>query len=155
MQVAEIVGRKPYVCKAFVKLEPTRQSGSHATAKPTRAFTFDMTKAEEIFDSLLADKMFTFSFGPKFSLQDDIENKEYCKYYNFWNHSTINCMVSRNNILDRIQKGEFKFPKKAKSAMGVDSNTFTIGLSMNMVAINTNNMPNSAPKCRIILGATC
>ncbi|MBI1572435.1 hypothetical protein, partial [Escherichia coli] len=40
--VAEIINKKPYVCKAFVKMEPTKQPIQNTPNRPTRAYTFDV-----------------------------------------------------------------------------------------------------------------
>ncbi|GFZ01378.1 hypothetical protein Acr_14g0010130 [Actinidia rufa] len=77
--------------------------------------------------------MFKFSVGHKILKLEEIKNKEYCKYHNSWNHATNNCVVFRNDIQDRIDKGEFSFPNKVK-AMGVDNDRFPSGLGINVVS---------------------
>ncbi|XP_058217449.1 uncharacterized protein LOC131328528 [Rhododendron vialii] len=114
VDVAEIVNRKPYVCKAFVKMEPTKQPIQETSNRPTKAYTFDISKAEAIFDQLLANKLLKLPFGHKISTLDELKGKEYCKYHNSWSHSTNNCFVFRNDIQDKIDREEFKFPEKDK-----------------------------------------
>ncbi|XP_058189459.1 uncharacterized protein LOC131307061 [Rhododendron vialii] len=55
--VAKIIHNKPYSCKAFVKMEPTKQPIQNTFNRPTRAYTFDVGRAEAIFDQLLAYKL--------------------------------------------------------------------------------------------------
>ncbi|KAH7864116.1 hypothetical protein Vadar_025982 [Vaccinium darrowii] len=150
--VAEIVNRKPYACKAFVKVEPTKAQGSMASPKTTRAYTFDITKAEEIFDQLMADKLLRFSVGHKIPSPAEIKGKEYCKYHNSWNHTTVNCIIFRNAIQDRIDKGDFKFPEVAKKGMAVDEDPFPADFGANMVYVDMRGAPRTAPRQKITLG---
>ncbi|KAH7845112.1 hypothetical protein Vadar_032603 [Vaccinium darrowii] len=151
--VAEIVNRKPYACKAFAKFEPTKAQGSMASPKTTRAYTFDITKAEETFDQLMADKLLRFSVGHKIPSPVEIKGKEYCKYHNSWNHTTINCIIYRNAIQDRIDKGNFKFPEAAKKGMAVDEDPFPADFGANMVLVDMRGAPRTAPRQKISLGA--
>ncbi|KAH7837372.1 hypothetical protein Vadar_013101 [Vaccinium darrowii] len=151
--VAEIVNRKPYACKAFVKVEPTKAQGSMASPKTTRAYTFDITKAEDIFDQLMADKLLRFSVGHKIPSPAEIKGKEYCKYHNSWNHTTVNCIIFRNAIQDRIDKGDFKFPEVEKKGMAVDEDPFPADFGANMVYVDMRGAPRTAPRQKIALGA--
>ena len=152
VSVAEILYRKPYVCKAFVKVEPTMAQGSMATSKPSRTYTFDITRAEEVFDALMADRMFRFALGHKIPPAEEIKGKDYCKYHNSWNHTTNNCITFRNDVQDRIDKGEFKFPD-IKKAMGVDADPFPSNLAANVVSVDMRGAPRTHPKQKISLGA--
>ncbi|KAH7856752.1 hypothetical protein Vadar_005158 [Vaccinium darrowii] len=143
--VTEIVNRKPYACKAFVKVEPTKAQGSMASPKTTRAYTFDITKAEEIFDQLMTDKLLRFSLGHKISSPAEIKGKEYCKYHNSWNHTTVNCIIFRNAIQDRIDKGDFKFPEVAKKGMAVDEDPFPANFGANMILHDSDDAPDDHP----------
>ncbi|KAF7150804.1 hypothetical protein RHSIM_Rhsim02G0050900 [Rhododendron simsii] len=153
VDVAKIVNRKPDVCKAFVKTELAKQTVQEASNKPTKAYTFDITKAEAIFYQLLTDKLLKLPFGHKIPTSDELKGKEYCKYHNSWSHSTNNCYVFRNDIQDKIDRGEFKFPEKDKQAMGVDGNPFPSGLSADMVSVSTRSMPRTIPRPKVSLGA--
>ncbi|KAI8550834.1 hypothetical protein RHMOL_Rhmol06G0138500 [Rhododendron molle] len=151
--VAEIINKKPYVCKAFVKMEPTKQPIQNTPNRPTRAYTFDIGRAEAIFDQLLTDKLLKLPFGHKIPTVEELKGKECCKYHNSWSHSTNNCIVFRNDIQDKIERGEFKFPEKDMQPMGVDGNPFPSGLSTNMVSVNMSGMPRTALRQKISLGA--
>ncbi|KAH7858385.1 hypothetical protein Vadar_023231 [Vaccinium darrowii] len=151
--VVEIVNRKPYACKAFVKVEPTKAQGSMASPKTTRAYTFDIMKAEEIFDQLMADKLLRFSVGHKIPSPAEIKGKEYCKYHNSWNHTTVNCIIFRNAIQDRIDKGDFKFPEAVKKGMAVDEDPFPADFGANMVYVDMRGAPRTVPRQKISLGA--
>ncbi|XP_058211705.1 uncharacterized protein LOC131323881 [Rhododendron vialii] len=105
---------------AFVKMEPTKQLAQNTFNKSTRTYTFNVGRAEAIFDQLLADKLLKLPFGHKIPTLEELKGKEYCKYHNSWNHTTNNCIVFRNDIQDKIERGEFKFPEKDKQPMGVD-----------------------------------
>lgn len=121
--------------------------------RPTRAYTFDFSKVEAIFDQLLAAKLFKLPFGNKIPTLEELKGREYCKYHNSWNHTTNNCIVFRNDIQDKIERGEFKFPEKDKQVMGLDGNPFPSGLSTNMVSVSTRGMPRTVPRQKISLEA--
>ena len=114
--VAKIINQKSYVYEEFVKMELSKPPSQHTMAKTSRSYTFDITKAEEIFDFLMVDKMFKYSFGQKFSSLTELKDKEYCKYHNSCNHSTNNCIVFQNDIEDQIDKGKFIFSKNVSQA---------------------------------------
>lgn len=150
--VAKIINKKPYVLLPAVRNPNTQVQMPQLTNKPPRVYTFDISKAEAIFDKLLADKLIKLPLGHKIPSPEEMKGKEYCKYHNLWNHTTNNCVILRNDIQDKIERGEFKFQEKEKKAMGVDANPFPAGLSTNMVSANMRGMPKSAPRTKISLG---
>ena len=109
-----------------------------------RKYTFDVTKAEIIFDQLKFDRMVTLPPGHKIPTKDEMKGKEYCKYHNSWGHNTNNCIVFRNDIQDRLDKGEFKFEQEEKKPMGVDKNPFPNSVPCNMVSLNMHGAPGSS-----------
>lgn len=76
---AKIINNKPYVGKAFVRVEPLKQPVKKASNKPTRAYTFAITWAEAIFDPLLADTLLKFPFGHKIPPREELKDKEFYK----------------------------------------------------------------------------
>lgn len=90
--------------------------------------------------------------GHKFPSLEDLRGKEYCKYHNYWSHTTNNCIVFRNDSQDKIERGEFKFEPKDKKPVGVDSNPFPSSLSTNMVSLNFRGVPKHTPRPKISLG---
>lgn len=136
-----------------VKVEPTKAQGSLASPKTSRSYMFDITKAEEIFDHLMADKLLHFSVGHKIPPRAKIKWKEYCKYHNSWNHTTVNCITFRNGIQDRIDKGDFKFPEAAKKGMAVDKDPFPYDFVANMVHVDMRGAPRTTPRQKVSLRA--
>ncbi|KAH7851499.1 hypothetical protein Vadar_012534 [Vaccinium darrowii] len=151
--VAEMVNKKPHVLRTgSIELKAYVQVSS--SSKAPRAYSFDITKAEAIFDQLVADKMIKFPTGHKLPFPKELKGKEHCKYHNSWSHSTNNCMVLRNDIHDKIERGEFKFEaKEGKKVLRVDKNLFLGGLSTNMVSVNMRGLPRTTPRAKISLGA--
>ena len=146
--VAELANR-PYMLRTG-KIETHEMKA--AVSKPARTYTFDVTKAEIIFDQLNFDKMVNLPPGHKIPSKDELKGKEYCKYHNSWGHSTNKCLVFRNDIQDRLDKGEFKFEQPAKKPMEVDANPFPQGsLHCHMVSLNLRGAPRDAPRPKINL----
>lgn len=107
--VAEMVNKKPCVLKTGgVELKNIHLP----SGKSNRVYTFDVSKAEAIFYQLVADKLIKFPQGHSLPKPEELKGKEYCKYYNSWSHTTNNYIVFRNDIHDKIERGEFKFEAK-------------------------------------------
>ncbi|XP_024199800.1 uncharacterized protein LOC112202998 [Rosa chinensis] len=163
INAAEIFVNKPVVCKALAK--PTNpikdkpqpityhtKDGTPLILTPTRTYTFDITKADIIFDQLLAEKVIKLPNGHVIPKADETRNKSYCKFHNSWKHSTNNFVVYRDALQDLIEKGKLKFPETSKPAQLVDTDPFPV----NMVYVNfprghRRNWPNmnlSDPRAR-------
>ncbi|XP_021807496.1 uncharacterized protein LOC110751355 [Prunus avium] len=83
---AEVSIDKPFICKELVKADNSRTKIPDAkfAARETKAYTFDLSKTEAIFDLLLTEKK--------------VKRKTFCKYHNSWSHNTNNCIVLREVI---------------------------------------------------------
>ncbi|KAH7839599.1 hypothetical protein Vadar_006130 [Vaccinium darrowii] len=63
-------------------------------------------------------------------------------------------MVLRNDIQDKIERGEFKFEvKEGKNILRVDKNPFPGGLNTNMVSVNMTGLPRTTLRAKVSLGA--
>ncbi|KAM0966826.1 uncharacterized protein LOC126609222 [Malus sylvestris] len=97
IDMAEIVIDKPYVCKALVhansKDVKTRLASVEVAVKTLKVYTFDITKADAIFNQLLIAKIVKLRTGHNIPKADDLKGKNYCKYHNSNKHATNNCVV--------------------------------------------------------------
>lgn len=136
VNLAELIIKQPSVCKALDKTESVAKSESlHNTKKdPPRTYTFDIRKADLIFDQLLVAKLIKLSFGHDLSSIEQLKEKIFCKFHNFWRHSTNNCVIFRDVIQDLIEQGKLKFPEKPQPTMKVDSDPFPAA-TVNMVEV--------------------
>ncbi|XP_059658949.1 uncharacterized protein LOC132305302 [Cornus florida] len=129
VNVAELNIKKAYTCEALTKPKSATANLQAASgskwkgADSSRSYSFDISKAEKIFDLLMADKQLIFTAGYKMSSASEIAEKEYCKFHNSWKHSTNNCVIFRNIVQKAIEDGRLKFPKKSE-VIGVDGNPF-------------------------------
>ncbi|CAL2270623.1 unnamed protein product [Prunus armeniaca] len=100
MSSAEVSIYKPFVCKGLVKADNNRTKIPDAkfATRETKAYTFDLTMAEAIFDLLLTEKKVKLSFGHKISKPEELKGKTFCKYHSSWSHNTNNCVVLRDVI---------------------------------------------------------
>ncbi|XP_021822265.1 uncharacterized protein LOC110763735 [Prunus avium] len=108
---AEVSIDKPFVCKELVKADNSRTKIPHAkfATRETKAYTFDLTRAEAIFDLLLAEKKVKLSFGHKIPKAEELKGKTFCKYHSSWSHGTNNCVVLRDVIQKLIDEKKLQF----------------------------------------------
>ncbi|CAL2246492.1 unnamed protein product [Prunus armeniaca] len=132
MSSAEVIIDKPFVCKGLVKADNSRTKIPDAkfATRETKAYTFDLTRAEAIFDLLLTEKKVKLSFGHKISKPEELKGKTFCKYHSSWSHNTNNCVVMRDVIQKLIDEKKLQLTEKA--AMQVDSKPFPLPV-INMV----------------------
>ena len=133
------------MCKALYK--PDNNNNTSAVKKQIfevgKNYAFDITKADQIFDVLLADKVIRLSDGHKNPKAEDLKGKEYCKWQNSWRHSTNNCVVFHNIIQANVENGVLKFSDKT---MGVDVNLFLDVVGSHMVLPDLTKLSKSRGK---------
>ena len=107
----------------------TRSATEEATVKTSKVYTFDITKADAIFDQLLLAKIIKLRPGHNIPKAEELKGKTYCKYHDSNKHMTNNCVVFRDAIQSWIDNGKLKFPEKK---MGVNTDPF-LTATINMV----------------------
>ena len=97
IDAAEIVIDKPYICKAFTHANPkdakARSASEEAAVKTSKAYTFDITKVNAIFDQLLLANIIKLRPGHNIPKAKELKGKTYCEYHNSNKHTTNNCVV--------------------------------------------------------------
>ncbi|KAM1743311.1 hypothetical protein ACFX12_013212 [Malus domestica] len=124
VDAAEIIIDKPYVCKALTQIdskEAKTRSAHEETMKTSKVYTFDITKADAIFDQLLSAKIIKLRPRHNIPKAEELKGKIYCKYHNSSKHTTNNCVVFRDNVQSWIDNGKLRFPEKK---MSVDTDPF-------------------------------
>jgi len=96
-------------------------------------YSFDITKADKIFDLLLQQGQLQLSANHTILLAEELKRKRYCKYHNSVSHNTNDCKVFRQQIQSAIEQGKIKF-EEVKKPMKIDGHPFTA--STNMVEIS-------------------
>ncbi|KAM2991111.1 hypothetical protein FF2_004871 [Malus domestica] len=132
VDAAEIVIDKPYVCKALTQVdskEVKTRSATEGTLKPSKVYTFDITKADAIFYQLLSARIIKLQPGHNIPKAEELKGKIYCKYHNSSKHTTNNYVVFRDNVQSWIDNGKLRFPEKK---MSVDTDLFPT-TTVNMV----------------------
>ena len=132
IDAAEIVIDKPYICKALTQVNPkdvkVRPIAADSAVKTAKVYTFDITKADAIFDQLLLAKIIKLRPGHNIPKAEELKGRIYCKYHDSSKHTTNNCVVFRDTIQKWIDDGKLKFPEKK---MTVDTDPFpttTVGM---------------------------
>jgi hypothetical protein len=86
-------GANPVPCK-WVK-----QTG------PAKGFDFDGGKVEQIFNLLLKEKQLKFPEGYKPPTAQELKGRSYCKWHDYFTHSTSDCKKLRRQIQSAIEQG--------------------------------------------------
>ncbi|CAL1390186.1 unnamed protein product [Linum trigynum] len=153
VDLAEITPGKPYICASLSKVEEGPQGGrpNRAPIQP-RKYSFDVSKADLIFDQLYKDGQVKLTGGHVFPSPEKLKGKKYCKWHNSMSHATDSCVVFRNVLQDAIEKGRIKFPEAKKDAMLVDTDPFPKVLGVNMV--NPDFSKFELPRFKLVLDTT-
>lgn len=96
-------------------------------------YSFDITKAEKIFDHLLKDGQLKLPKGHVIPSADEKKGRKFCKWHHSGSHTTNNCVVFRNKLQKAISDGRFKFPERGK--MKVDEDPF-LKMGINVAKLN-------------------
>ena len=120
IEAAEIVEHEPVFCDNLVRKESTHAQ-KFKNKEINKVYSFDISKADEIFDHLLKKKFIKLPSDVKLPSAEERRGKTYCKWHDAWSHSTKNCNVFRDRIQDQVKKGKLKFPEKP---MGMDTDPF-------------------------------
>lgn len=145
--LAELTKGDAYTCPIMAKpRDVARDEPVKGENKKSRTFSFDVTKADLIFDKLYKDKQIKLSDKHKLSIPEQIKGKKYCKWHNAWSHMTNYCLVFRHVLQDAIESGRITFEDKNK--MAVDENPFPQPLEVNMV---TTNVTSKLPRFKLVI----
>jgi hypothetical protein len=94
---------------------------------PTKAFDFDESKVEQIFDLLLRGKQLKLLEGHKFPTAQELQGRPYCMWHHLFTHTTNDCKELRRQIQSAIEQGRLIL---GQFTMKVDTRPFP---SVNMV----------------------
>ncbi|KAM1686849.1 hypothetical protein FF1_034620 [Malus domestica] len=122
VDTVEIVIDKQYVCKVLTQIdskEVKTRSALEETMKTSKVYTFDITKADAIFDQLLSAKIIKLWPGHNIPKAEELKGKIYYKYHNSSKHTTNNCVVFRDNVQSWIDNSKLRFLEK-KISVDID-----------------------------------
>ena len=80
--VAELKSGPPYVCVSL-RLANGKEKASSSSNK---MYTFDITKAKQIFDVLWKDKQIVLPKGKKIPSKEEIKRQKFCKFHLILGH---------------------------------------------------------------------
>jgi hypothetical protein len=93
--------------------------------KEPEKFTFDITKADKIFDLLLHEGQIKLSPNHVIPSAEELKKILYCKWHNATLHSTNECKVFRQQLQLAIESGRIKFGNsKIQKPMKIDQHPF-------------------------------
>ena len=93
--------------------------------KEPEKFSFDITKADRIFDFLLQEGQIKLSPNHVIPSAEELKKIKYCKWHNVTSHNTNECKVFRQQLQSAIEFGRIKFDNsKAQKPMKTDQHPF-------------------------------
>jgi hypothetical protein len=93
--------------------------------KELEKFTFDITKADKIFDLLLQEGQIKLSPNHVIPSAEELKKIMYYKWHNATSHSTNECKVFRQQLQSAIESGRIKFGNsKTQKPMKIDQHHF-------------------------------
>lgn len=100
--LAEIKKSGSFICLSLKckTIDAVKVSSPMTRRQNHSQFTFDVSKANEIFDFLVKDKFITFLADHQVPKKEELKGKEYCKYHNSFNHAINSCCASNNIVQD-------------------------------------------------------
>ncbi|CAL8087078.1 unnamed protein product [Prunus armeniaca] len=104
--------KHPISCKALTKppkdQKPPPFIGGFVPNKPTqnKVYSFDLTKVDALFDEMLLHKAIVTPH--QLSKPEELNDRQYCRWHNSWNHSTNSCVVFMDVIQEGIIVGRLK-----------------------------------------------
>ena len=108
IDLAEYVGQGPFVCEVLQKKQIQAQE-SNKPASPLRVYSFDVEKADEIFDILYKANQLRLIGRHRFPSKEELKGKDYCKWHSTYTHATKSCVTFRNVVEDKIYINVLKF----------------------------------------------
>ncbi|CAL2229237.1 unnamed protein product [Prunus armeniaca] len=111
--------KHPISCKALTKppkdQKPPLFIGGFVPNKPTqnKVYSFDLTKVDALFDEMLLHKAIVTPH--RLSKPEELNDRQYCRWHNSWNHSTNSCVVFMDVIQEGITVGRLKLVEKPPS----------------------------------------
>jgi hypothetical protein len=83
-------------------------------AKKLEKFSFDITKADKIFDLLLQQGQIKLSQFHTIPSAEELKRMKYCKWNNATLHDTNDCKIFRQQIQLAIEQGRLKYETSTK-----------------------------------------
>ena len=79
VDIAKIIYKRPIVCTTLSKLENNNIVIKQQTFEADTTYMLDITKADQIFYTLLGEKVIRLGEGPRIPKADDLKGKKYYK----------------------------------------------------------------------------
>ena len=96
--MAEYIETKPNECHTLKSPTMVKEKKVPKANQIAKEYSFDLTKADKIFDALIKDDQIKLSDGHVIPPLEDWAGKEYCQWNNSWRYTTNNCFIFRNVI---------------------------------------------------------
>ena len=97
--MVELKSGPPYVCTS---LRPVK---GKEKATGSKSYSFNITKAKQIFNILLNDKQIIILEGTKLPPLNESKGHKFCKFHQMTGHITNNCVHFRDFIQKAIEEG--------------------------------------------------
>ena len=108
IDLVEYIGQGPFVCEALHKKQIQAQE-SNKPASSLRAYSFNVERANEIFDILYKVNQLSIIGRHRFLSKEELKGRGYYKWHSTYTHATKSCVTFRNVVEDKIYINVLKF----------------------------------------------
>jgi len=120
INLAELKDGPPYTCKLIRPSNGKNPEEPKNDKYPSKTYTFDVSKCEEIFDLLVTDGIILVPKNMKLPPLEQRKNRGFCKFHGFLGHNLSRCTRFRDSVQKALNEGRLKFGEKTKQPMQVD-----------------------------------
>ena len=154
INLAELKDGPPYACKMLRPSNGKNPEDPKSDKYPSKTYTFDITKSEEIFDLLVNDGIILVPPNMKLPPLEQRKKRGFCKFHGFLGHNLSRCTRFRDSVQKALDEGRLKFGEKSKQQVDGDPmkkaesmfadvsanvvESMFAGISINMVEISDN-----------------
>lgn len=103
----------------MVDVMPARAEQQTRRVKPRfKAYSFNVSRAHEILDELIAAGLIKASFG-SFPTIEQMRGKKYFKFHNVWTYNTASCVKLKDQIQEWVNEGRIQFEIAANTTVAM------------------------------------
>jgi len=121
INLAELIDGPPYACKVLRPSNGKNPEEPKNDKYPSKTYTFDVSKCEEIFDLLVTDGIILVPKNMKLPPLEQRKKRGFCKFHGFLGHNLSRCTRFRDSVQKALDEGRLKFGEKTKQPMQVDA----------------------------------
>jgi len=118
----ELIPGPPYTCKVLRPYNGKNPEEPKKEKYPSKTYSFDVTKSDEIFYLLVNEGIIVVPKGLKMPPIEQWKKMSFCKFHGYLGHNTSRCVSFRDSLQKSLDEGRLKFGDKSNKPMQIDAN---------------------------------